>query len=648
MNNAIVVFSRRDPASYYRIVRFSHPKVPVPYSSLAEFILADYLASLPPDAKESARDIAPSDCRLFAFQSALVPVDPREPCAPGADLVFACGDEGDAPDAPEPPAGAAAAAASALTAALEKQGHSARALALARLNSASDLGRYVRLLFKYRQWPDLQGVVPRIRAEHPRDAHLAMCAAVCLRHVGEAAQAQAEFARALALDPEDSAILANFALFQLTCLPFDAGEVRALLARAVDVQLAADPLVTRVLVRYWAACGDPANAVRYACRNRTVLKHFAQLMARDPVLVAQFITVFKTSRFDPKDIADIAHTLYLGGCVEVALRICGDHWAHLFVARVYFIILLNEGLYRRFGECALEFTRLALRTADAQILKLTDFLYNFQASCLVAPARELTPPTPTLDLASGRVSDRHIALTDVVSTFPVFLFCLGSLKGIDRRFFSVDTHLPFWRLRRVCENIATLFRPPALDPGCDLRMFFSVGDDCAVFPCTRKWGRCRIIPRPIYDLSLWSMRRKHSSGPKHSFWTQLGRLDPSETAGVILLLGNADCEWEIPRLVKKLRFAGVSLAIDFFVGIYKHVLTKVAQMFPGRVWVHPAVSREICAAPIVWEFNRKLCAMCAASSIPALAVLQTSPLELLIDGSEAGRYRAVLETALWR
>jgi hypothetical protein len=66
------------------------------------------------------------------------------------------------------------------------------------------------------------------------------------------------------------------------------------------------------------------------------------------------------------------------------------------------------------------------------------------------------------------------------------------------------------------------------------------------------------MPRPIDGLSLWDLRRGRKSGLKHSFWSNVGAIDAGDCAAVVLLIGTDDCEWAIPRLVKRLRFRGWS------------------------------------------------------------------------------------------
>jgi hypothetical protein len=54
------------------------------------------------------------------------------------------------------------------------------------------------------------------------------------------------------------------------------------------------------------------------------------------------------------------------------------------------------------------------------------------------------------------------------------------------------------------------------------------------------------------------MRPRHRSGVKYSFCSQVRKIDRLECAGVILLLGNCDCEFEILKLIRNLKFPNVS------------------------------------------------------------------------------------------
>jgi hypothetical protein len=100
-------------------------------------------------------------------------------------------------------------------------------------------------------------------------------------------------------------------------------------------------------------------------------------------------------------------------------------------------MLPNEGLYRRFRECA-----------EYMILK--EFCRT-SSTCMVGPARE-TEPHLMRDCSTATMSERQVSLMDVLSTFPVFLFCLDTLRTHNDRVFF-DEKLSFYRLRQLFDKV---------------------------------------------------------------------------------------------------------------------------------------------------------------------------------------------------
>jgi hypothetical protein len=76
-------------------------------------------------------------------------------------------------------------------------------------------------------------------------------------------------------------------------------------------------------------------------------------------------------------------------------------------------------------------------------------------------------------------------------------------------------------------------------------------------------------------------------------------MDRLECAGVILLLGNCDCEFEIPKLIRNLNFPNVVAAVDYVINADRKVICKVKRRLPVKLIVHLVIARRLDVAPIV-------------------------------------------------
>jgi tetratricopeptide (TPR) repeat protein len=635
---------------FVRLVRQPHP--PIPF--FLEFLTNDFWESN--DQLKSTGTRA-SDARLFVFDfetSSLIPATQCETTRvyrTGSVLVIQVGKE--PPDRDSCCSRASGLRLSELSGRFYSQGFYASSLTASRYAFEFCGPEYITLLFKLRLWKELQEIVPVIPKSFPNDTELAYISGICLEKNGAIEEAIQEFRRGLAPGCiEHVGLLARLAQLWLTYRPhdFDLRNARLMIIRAIRVHLDNDLYLARSIAHCLWVGEDRYTAISVAFRNRYVLKHFAKLMHKDAMLSRDFVTETNRSPFEASDIVGIAEVLYSQGRVEESLAICDPHYRSIYVSRFYLLLLLNEGLYRRFCQVAVDLCNFCIKAPDFAPLELGEFVADFQASCMAIADK--TSPRGRLSLEYGDMvlTERQNAYLDVLALFPVYLFLVGNLKRIDVRPFPVDARLPYWRLRQLFENVHAVLANKNDQPAPDfgLKTYQVIGDDVAVFPCYYVLRTCKLVPKVICELSLWEMRPKHKSGVKSSFWTRIGQIDTAECAGVMLLLGNKDCEFEVPRLIKRCKFQTVSLGINFLMSTYLTVLTRMKRRFPQiTVFVHPAISRELGPAPIVFEFNRQLRQLCTDHHIVFLDIFPAQkPLDLDIDGRDMSRYEDRLKALL--
>jgi tetratricopeptide (TPR) repeat protein len=644
----ILVCCESFSVNYWRFVRLvRHP--PIPF--FLEFLTNDFWECN--DHLKSTSGRAP-DARLFVFDfdtSSLIPAaqcETRRVYGTGSVLIIQVGQE--PPDRDSSCSRASGLRLSELSARFYEQGFYASSLTAARYAFEFCGPEYITLLFKLRLWKELQEVVPMIPKSYPNDTELAYISGICLEKNGAIDEAIQGFKRGLAPGYiEHIGLLARLAQLWLTYRPhdFDVRNAKLMITRAIRVHLDNNLYLARSIAHCLWVNEERCLAISVAFRNRYVLRHFAKLMHKDAMLSRDFVIETNRTAFEASDIVGIAEILYSQGRVEESLAICDPHYRSIYVSRFYLLLLLNEGLYRRFCQVAVDLSNFCSKAPDFAPLELAEFVADFQASCMVTADKTSPRGRLSFDYGDMVLTERQNAYLDVLALFPVYLFLVGNLRRIDVRPFTVDATLTYWRLRQLFENVYVVLANKSDQPPADfgIKTYHVIGDDVAIFPCYYVLRTCKLVPKVICELSLWEMRPKHKSGVKSSFWTRIGQIDTTECAGVMLLPGNKDFEFEVPRLVKKCKFQTVTLGINFLMSTYLTVLTRMKRRFPQiTVFVHPAISRERGAAPIVFEFNRQLC---TDHHIVFLDVFPAQrPLDVDIDGRDMSRYEDRLKALL--
>lgn len=377
-----------------------------------------------------------------------------------------------------------------------------------------------------------------------------------------------------------------------------------------------------------------------------------------------------------------------------------------FIARVYFIILLNEGLYKRFVEVSKEFVMNLLISNDFdafEFLGLRNFFEDYLSITDCKPRNKIMDQHSfDQELRDGfdlhYITSRQLAIIDCVCAISAFLFMIGSCNeigsflNINPNLVKVENDMQFWQLRQMFTILHPISESlPALDTSQPSVVL--IGDESSLMASYQIIGINRqkdptnkedqnndnqnqnqnqnqkskkskdaknkkdkkdkaasniltsnylLLPNIIIDLSLWKLRKGHKCGQKNSFWSRIETFD--ETPLIIMELGCVDCEYEIPRLMRKNRFSTVHKALDAIIDIYINVIFKIKRKYPKKiVAIHPVITTKSISSPIVYEFNKEMRFKAAQNGIKYLDVFSKyTPLDLAITEKSLIRYRASL------
>ncbi|KAK8900364.1 hypothetical protein M9Y10_002691 [Tritrichomonas musculus] len=401
---------------------------------------------------------------------------------------------------------------------------------------------------------------------------------------------------------------------------------------------------------------------------------------------------------------------------------CSSFFVDPFIARMYFAILINEGLYKRFVETSVNFISklyIANDTDAFEFFRLHGFFEEYLriVSCKqnTASANQALANQPgqvnskmnklnqaivnqsaisqnivdtniNINFDIHNITSRQLAILDCVCAMSIFLFLIGtcneisSFSSINSAVVKTKRDLPFWQIRFMY-----LVLHPILDslPSIDLSQptLMLIGDETSLMtsyqsmtvaqspnydnldqtddintsPKSKRGHKDKkssqkeiylLVPNIIMDLSIWKLRKGHKCGQKSSFWSRILSFD--ETRLIVLELGNIDCEFEIPMLIKKNRYSSVGKTIEAILNIYFEVIEKIKTKLPNvNVVIHPVIPTSSLSSPIVFEFNKRLKIKCYDRQIQFIDLFSSNgPLDVFISEKSFVKYLACLRKGL--
>lgn len=530
--------------------------------------------------------------------------------------------------------------------ALYSQNYISAAITLYELSGQVGFKSLVQCLFEQKQWNELVMLHSEMERMAPNDVDLLYTFGCAYEALGQRTAAEC-FKKAITTD--HFGIFAHFSRLFMEMEKPDLPTALIMLKRAMQFQAVNDSYILKRWCQYFCLAGQFDQAFEIAFQNRKVMKYLCSLMKTNSTVQAAFLRAIPALKAEPHELAKIAEILYEKGCVQEALLLCQEHRGSLLVARIFLLILFNEGLYKGFHEVSVSCGRSMLINEYVRDLQLTTAVSDYIG--FLTGKRDCNGLNVGWMPPCSAVTERGNVILDIISIFFVFLFCAGYPFSLDPQAFPVSAKLPFWQLRQAYEVLRTvvpLMKGTDMRHGGSVLAFNVIGDECAIYCSYRKWHGIRLVPHVVLGLSVRDLRSDQKNGRKHSFWNQIEMIDPSESAGIILILGNRDCEFEIPDMVNKGQISEPDCGLEVLANVYAYVVKKIHVRWPEeRIIVHPAIPREAKTAPLVYEFNSHLKRVLNDPCVEVIDMFNDlEPRQVVIDGSDLKNYKVRLSNYL--
>lgn len=484
-----------------------------------------------------------------------------------------------------------------------EEGFLTTALRLFAIGGESAIRPHVRLLREMRDWRHMFQMRDKVMLACPMDVEMMETFAVAFAAVGQYERAQKMFKKAFAIS-NDCGSFGDFASVYMEGKEPNLMTAEIMLKRAIRTQNFDEVRLSARICQYFCLSGQLDRAFKLAFTHWKVVKCLGKMILKHPFVKTAFVAAIKDFNVDAQEAATIAEGLYRAGCVEEALIWCEENRGPILVSRIYLTILFNEGLYRGFQEVSSAACQTLPDSAKIRGLQIQSMTEDFLSAISVNPESD--------GLCQGYqkqtvLSERDNCVVDIQTLVTVFSFCSGSDVKIDPKPFQTVIDRPFWRIRQAYDTarlIAPGLTKTDIRHGNSIRVIDVIGDDCVLYSAYRKWHDMCFVPRLVLDISVRDLRKGHKCGTKSSFWNRINMLQESECGAVILVLGNKDCEFEIPRLLRKGVFIDTSSAVCYILEIYSNLLDKVIARLPNtKILVHPVITRERACAAIIDSFN---------------------------------------------